>query len=444
MKHNRRGKSTETGQALVLIVLAIVGVFAFAALALDGGMLLFERRRAQNAADTGVLAAALAKIQGSNLFTTALQRATSNGFDTVAGNCSPTGVDCLKGIGERWSVQVSNPPRTGDYVGNSNYVQVSITSYVKTAFAHLFFSGSLQTTVDAVSRVWPENRLAPGHALYAATEHDCKGVWFTGTGDTEIFGGNVFSNSDASDNNCQSGVQDGAGNVTVTNGGIQVVGTFDVGGSGSVIPSPQEGVQHEDLRTVPNPDCSHLPDLGSKHIGAGEVVSLDPGRYESITFSTPNSEVKLKPGMYCIYGDKGFSGNGGKVFVDGPEDGPGVMIYLIRGPFDLGGGTFVDIFAEPGVSILVDPSENDWRGMLIYVDIENPSNMKITGNSGSKYSGTIYAPSSECVIEGTGDSIGLNSQVICYTVKVAGTALVNINYDQDLGYEVPAAIDLVQ
>jgi hypothetical protein len=444
MNHNWRKKSNETGQALVLIVLAIVGVFAFAALALDGGMLLSERRRAQNAADAGVMAAALAKIQGINLFTTALQRATSNGYGTVPGNCSPVGADCLEGVGERWSVQVSNPPRTGDYVGNAFYVQVSITSHVKTAFAHLVFSGSLQTTVDAVSRVWPEERLAAGHALYAATEHDCKGIWFTGTGDTEIFGGNVFSNSDASDKNCQSGVQDGAGNVTVTNGGIQVVGTFAQGGSGSVTPSPQEGVLHEDLRKVPRPDCSDLPDLGAKHINAGEVVKLDPGRYESITFSTPDSEVLLKPGMYCIYGDKGFSGNGGNVAIDGPEDGPGVMIYLIQGPFDLGGNTFVDIFAEPRDEILVDPSGNDWKGMLIYVDPDNGSEVKITGTSNSNYSGTIFAPASDCVIHGTGDSIGVNAQVICYTVKVAGTALVNITYDQNLGYEVPAAIDLVQ
>jgi hypothetical protein len=444
MKISLKAKSTESGQTLVLIVLMIVGLFGFAALAIDGGMLLSERRRAQNAADASVMAAALAKIQAKNLFTTALQRAASNGFGTVEGWCSPVEPGCLVGNGEWWTVQVSNPPRSGDYAGNSSYVQVSITSEVNTAFAHLVFSGPLQTTVEAVSRVWPEERLAAGHALYAATEHDCKGIWFTGTGDTEITGGNVFSNSDAREKNCQSGVQDGAGNVTVTDGGIQVVGTFDEGGSGSVSPPPQEGVEHDYLRIVPRPDCSNLSDEGAVQINAGEVVSLNPGRYESITFSTPDSVLKLKPGMYCIYGDKGFSGNGGNVIVDGPADGLGVMIYLQRGPFDLGGNTVVDLFAEPNVDTLVDPSKNDWKGMLLYVDPENDSGVKITGNSGSKYSGTIFAPSSDCTIVGTGDSIALSSQVICYTVKVAGTALVNIAYDQDLGYEVPAAIDLVK
>jgi hypothetical protein len=316
----------------------------------------------------------------------------------------------------------------------------------------------LQTTVEAVSRVRPAGRLAAGNALYAATEHDCKGLWFTGTGDTEISNGNVYSNSDANgDKNCYSGDQDGAGNVSVDGKcgepevecGILVVGEFDQGGSGSVNPNPEEGVPHDNLRLIPRPDCSGLGEnQGAVHIKAGKIVTLTPGNYESITFSTPDSIVKLIPGMYCIYGDKGFSGNGGKVIVDGPPppEGHGVMIYLQKGPFDLGGNTDVYLFAEPNENdnYLKDASGNDWKGMLIYVDPENKSDVKITGTSGSEYSGTIFAPYSNCVIQGTGDSIGLSSQVICYTVKVAGTAFVDITYVEGEGYVVPAAIDLVQ
>ena len=440
-------KSTESGQTLVLILLMVVGLIGFAALAIDGGMLLWERRRAQNAADAGVMAAALAKIQAKDLFTTTLQRVASNGFGTVKGPCSPAGTDCLVGSGERWSVQVSTPPRSGDFAGISNYIQVSITSEVNTALAHMVFTGALQTTVEAVSRVWPKERLAAGNALYAATEHDCKGIWFAGTGDTEITGGDIFSNSDNTEKSggCYSGVQGGAGNVTVVNGQILVVGTFDQGGSGSVDPPPIEGIAHDNLRLVPQPDCSGLgANNGAVRINAGEVLILDPGIYESITFSTPDSEVKLNPGMYCILGDEGFSGNGGKVSVNGPVDGPGVMIYLQRGPFDLGGNTVVNLFAEPDEGFLVDQSKNDWKGMLIYVDTENDSEIKITGTSGSEYSGTIFAPSSDCNIAGTGDSIALSSQVICYKVKITGTALVNIQYDESLGFDVPAAIDLVK
>jgi hypothetical protein len=119
------------------------------------------------------------------------------------------------------------------------------------------------------------------------------------------------------------------------------------------------------------------------------------------------------------------------------------MIYLQRGPFDLGGNTVVDLSAESGK--LLDHSGADWKGMLIYVDPENDSEVKITGNSGSTYSGTIFAYSSDCIIAGTGESIGLiSSQVICYTVKITGNAEVNIEYDEDSSPYVPAAIDLVK
>jgi hypothetical protein len=439
-------RSKESGQVLVIIVLAIVGIFGFAALALDGGMLLFERRRAQNAADAGVMAAALAKIQGNNLFTTALQRAGSNGFGTILGDCSPAGADCLFGAGERWSVQVSNPPRNGDLAGNWNYVQLVITSEVRTSFAHLVFSGPLQTTVEAVSRVWPNEPFALGNALYAATEHDCKGIWFTGTGDTTITGGNVYSNSDADAKNCNSGVQDGAGIVSVEPPNkILVVGTFDEGGSGSVSPTPEQYAPLDPLRNVPQPICDGLDEKGAWHINAGEEVTLLPGNYESITFSTPDSKVTLTPGIYCVYGDKGFSGNGGEVSVGQPLNGvTGVMIYLQNGPFDLGGNTIVNLNAEPSPDTLLDEGRNDWKGMLIYVDPDNNSDVKITGTSNSNYSGTIFASASDCTIQGTGESIGLiSSQVICYTVKVAGTAEVNIEYNASDLYEVPPAIDLV-
>ncbi len=157
MKISLKVKSTESGQTLVLIGLMVIVLFGFAALAIDGGMLLSERRRAQNAADASVMAAALAKIQAKNLFTIALQRAASNGFGTVGDTCSPAGLDCYVGSGERWTVQVSTPPRTGDFTGNSSYLQVCITSEVNTALAHLVFTGPLQTTVEAVSRVWRKN-----------------------------------------------------------------------------------------------------------------------------------------------------------------------------------------------------------------------------------------------------------------------------------------------
>lgn len=80
------------------------------------------------------------------------------------------------------------------------------------------------------------------------------------------------------------------------------------------------------------------------------------------------------------------------------------MIYLQQGPCDLGGNTGVNLFAESKENVLIDPSGNDWKGMLVYVDPENNSDVNITGTSGSTYSGTIFTLSSDCTIGGTEDS----------------------------------------
>ncbi len=57
---------SERGQALILITLAAIGLFGFAALAIDGSSAFSDRIHAQNAADTAALAAGLTKIRGGD------------------------------------------------------------------------------------------------------------------------------------------------------------------------------------------------------------------------------------------------------------------------------------------------------------------------------------------------------------------------------------------
>ena len=84
---NKRNNS-ERGQVLVIIALAMIGLIAMTGLAIDGSMVLSDRRNAQNAADTAVLAGALAKVRpqtdayGNPIpwKLVALDRAGSNGY----------------------------------------------------------------------------------------------------------------------------------------------------------------------------------------------------------------------------------------------------------------------------------------------------------------------------------------------------------------------------
>src|SRR6476619_7459670 len=81
-------KLQERGQALIMVALAVVGLFGFTALAIDGSRVFSDRRHAQNAADTAALAAALSKVRadppetGDTVAVAAgLARAASNGFN---------------------------------------------------------------------------------------------------------------------------------------------------------------------------------------------------------------------------------------------------------------------------------------------------------------------------------------------------------------------------
>src|SRR5690349_12336352 len=129
--------SSQSGQALVIIALAAIGLFAFTALAIDGSAIFSDRRHAQNAADTGVLQAALTKVRGGNWEQDGLSRIASNGYnDNGATN----------------DVVFYNPPISGPYVGNDQYIQVKIRSDVKLFFARIIGRSTATNYVEAVAR----------------------------------------------------------------------------------------------------------------------------------------------------------------------------------------------------------------------------------------------------------------------------------------------------
>ena len=84
---NRTGnfRDSERGQAMILIVLTIVALFGFGALAIDMGQIYYARRTAQAAADSAALAAAFDAAAGSKVAATAINRAidiaNTNGFN---------------------------------------------------------------------------------------------------------------------------------------------------------------------------------------------------------------------------------------------------------------------------------------------------------------------------------------------------------------------------
>ena len=442
---------TERGQTLVLIIFAVIGLFAFAALAVDLGRVFAERRRAQSAADAAAFAAAMAPVHGGDWAAAALASTQLNDYVDPNPN---------EDAGKPMDVQVYNPPISGPYKDHENkeeYFQVFIRSRVDPVFAHFIFPGLLESSVEAVARTQPFQALYSGDALAAVNPTACKAVWFQGNAGTYINGGNIFSNSDRSGNpsSCDSGVQNGSGEVVVTNGEINTVGTFDATTAVSATGGINENTgMHKDVPDLGIPDCFSDPNFKPRtydKLTGGETGPnvLLPGYYKD-GIKVTNEDVRLTSGMYCLEDD--FTMNGGTIsdIIDPVTGRKGVFIVMLKGEFTIGGNVVVNLNR---MSAFTDNSDQDWHGMLLYMPHKSPwlneSDIHLGGTGNSRYTGTVFAPGPshsgyKCTISGNSGSIGLASNIICNTVYITGNATVKINYRPEQNYRMAPMIELSQ
>src|ERR1700722_7028406 len=109
------------GAVVVLVAICLIAILGIVALALDGGMLLDQRRRVQAAADASALAAA------DDLFNNYV---ANNGSD-VGGTAEASALltaatNGYNDDGKTSHVKVSIPPLSGNYVGQAGYAEVII------------------------------------------------------------------------------------------------------------------------------------------------------------------------------------------------------------------------------------------------------------------------------------------------------------------------------
>jgi hypothetical protein len=486
---NKSQRRAEKGQAIVLLVFALVGLLAFTGLAIDGGMLFSDRRSAQNAADTAALTGgySLAANNYAGVVDNAIKEAQGNGFGNFSAATSDhlhqaTFDDGKTFVGAYW------PPIDGPYQGNMRYVQVKITHTVNTSFIQLVWPGAAKSSVQATVKVDPSGPASQGKSLEGLCPDCCQTVVFNGTGDCPtdssapcdpsnpqdtvlviIYGdangsGGVFSNSNANSTNCQSGVQEGSGGVIVDPGSIESVGSFEQkGNSGTVSPQPITGVTSITFPEIPIPDCSSYSTVSS--VPSDLVTTINPGKYGQIRRTASNSVLTLNPGVYCIEND--FVINGGEIKVGGNSN-QGVFIYMMNESgndvFSVGGGVTVDLHSwtdttNPLEFPALDPTSGapmgnyNYNGLLLLYNPNTPPTtsvqVSISGNplvttSPNTYTGSILAPTVACSVTGTSDVETLNAEIVCYTVQVSGNALLQMYYDAGKFFQVFARLSLVK
>lgn len=401
--YEARQSRSERGQALILIVFAIIGLVGITALAVDGGSAFSDRRRAQNAADSAALAGALARIKGEVWPAIVTQVAKQNGYDNN---------------GTSNIVEVHSPPISGAYKGNIEYIQVRITSHVRTYFASVIGMATITNTVEAIARSKPSvfGPMFDGNAVVSlAPASDClnhKSFYVHAEATLDITGGGVLINS--SNPTCAL-IQQAEGSIRINDGhAIQVVGEASIQKPKLLTPYPPQ--THFGAMQYPPPII--LPKVGC---GKKEATILPDGHTMSAgnwggdDFPPPDV-IWLEKGVYCLDGDFVLLGNH-------PITGQNVVIYMKRGQLRLSGSSVIN---------LVAPHAGQYDGLLIYQPIENKNPMILNAAENSMIQGTILAPAADIKIKGNDSKYGFHSQIIGYTIEADGDSNVVIRYqDKD-------------
>jgi hypothetical protein len=418
---------SEKGQAIVLLVVAVIAMLGFVALAIDGGMVYSDRRHAQNASDASALAGAGAAAMymetkhiyyntwscGSALVQeaqvaakdAARTRAGSNGF-TIDYN-----LEDKNGVATRCEPGFFN----GSWVEKYLEITTLISDTTETSFAQLIFSGALQNNVQAKTRVYPRSPLAFGNAIVSLNNNsDCSGS--------------------------EGVVMGGSQTVTVNGGGIFSNGCMKCNGISPIVVLPEGMVN---LSIQPPVNCSNMdpvPQTGTMMLPKAAVAIPEPDCSDSRAHNysnefkiTNNEVVELDPGLHCFNNSpSALTMNGGTL------SGTGVTIYAPNGSISITGGEA--FLSAPGVS--PDPYPALANVLFYTASSGNRGVITLVGNGNSTFTGTIYAPDSDIKVTGNSATAAFNTQLVGWNVNVDGNATLNVNFNDSLNFKRPAVLEL--
>ena len=440
----RAMRKAEPGQVLVIVAFGMFALVGMAALAIDGGNVYSDRRHAQNAADTSVLAAGLQWVRDPTDWNAAaaagLSRANDNGYnDNGTANvvqvyqCNHPAATC--------NLPSPLPPLPGGSPDlTAYYIQTTITSHVPTYLARVLGVSQITNSVQAVVHAvppWLESRY-DGAALVSLMPGCKSDSWpndpFTLSGSSKsiVNGSGVFVNSD-----CDNAFTGSNNTSLVTPDG----GTCVVGGviSNGVVNPPADDhcASSIDLQRfkVPPVDLTSCPNPGTITDTGGNNYVATAGYYDtSFPDVSPAGNLVLGPGIYCmksgINAGAGWNittdvdGNGTFDGSDGHDEG--VLLYVPMGEVTFNGGSDIHIGAMNNINVDIGI-----RGYLIYLPQSNNSPVKIAGSNGSQFIGTILAPASLITLEGGSetDSLNLQCQIMGFSIRVTGNGTLNITYN---------------
>lgn len=399
--------NSRRGIFLVVFAIAIGPLMALAGLVLDGGMLYFEKRRMQAAADAGAFAGAHEVQRGNDTMwrDAAWTDAAMNRYDNNASDVTVT---------------VNRPPLSGPNTGNNRAVEVIIEKSVPTTFMRVVSRNSSVVRARAVASV--EADFNPP-CILALNPKASGAITVSGTADIVATDCTIIANSDSPQ-------------AITTNGGINLVadaigygnldGGFNQNGSGTISPTPVPApIQADPFKDCvePIPGAQVLRSGSQLQIGGGTTPLL-PGYYQG-GIKITGGDVTFAAGLYVV---DGFAANGGTL-----TSLPGGITI-----FNTGAGLNDNISIGGNTSAtLVAPISPDTCGNFLFWNSKNATvsngnggnaDGTVIGTSDSTFEGVFYFPTVQLTYGGNAGTQAPFSMIVADTLKFAGTPNLGVNW----------------
>jgi hypothetical protein len=397
------------GVVVILACVTLVAIFAVLALALDGGSLMAERRRAQAVADAAALAGACDIFD--NYWT--------NMGDDVGGTAKASALATAKANGyandgARTTVAVHIPPASGYYKGVRGYVEVIAEYHYGRSFSTIFSSEPVVVRTRAVALGSP---IAADVGILVLDPKSKSTFNAQGGGASVVKGTPIVVNS----NHPEAAIAGGGGSVEADK--FVITGGYSTSGGGSFVGPVYTGRPGipDPLADLTPPDPSTMTQQSNRKVQhtSGNVY-LKPGVFKGGINVSGTANLNLEPGIYYMDGG-GFNFSG-----QGSLKGQGVMIYNNPGN---GNSDTISVTGQ-GSMILSAPTSGKYKGITFWQRRDATVTGTVAGTGGeTSMTGTFYFAGALLKVNGNGGVANLGSQYISWQLNLGGNGGINIDWD---------------
>lgn len=427
----------QRGQVLPLATLLIILMLSMVGFAMETGMAFFVRQQAHAAAESAAMAtvlAAMTSVSGSSVTCSSSGTAgTQCGTTAVTCGASPnsppkTNIDngCLFAkqngftTGGNTAINIlanntSSAPNNPN-VATMYWAQASVTTRDPQLFSALFSKSGMFTGARATAAIVYSG--TPSGCIYVLNTTAQRAMDVEGSEVLTTCG--IFINSNNSVALYIGGnPPGGAYTPAISASSISIVGNYQNGGQGTLVPTPLVGqtAVADPLASLPSPTPSSC--TATNYNWSQGTTTLSPGTYcGGIHISGGN--VTFSPGQYIL--------NGGGLTIDSASTtatGSGVFFYnTATSGYSYGTMT---ISGQPNVTFSA-PTSGTYQGIFWFTDRSQSSSNQnqFNGATISSVQGTIYMPTVPLLYTGEVSS-GTYTGLVVNKLTINGST----NFKQD-------------